>query len=83
MTQYNEYRLNAYDVPTMISQLIKIIGKYPEILSNKQWLDNDELVAFFNENGKLKPIQSLMKVQSKLTKFFVTSKDFLDQTSRN
>ena len=39
MKKYNDFRINNYDIPIMISQFNKIVKKYPEILNNKQWLD--------------------------------------------
>lgn len=79
MKQYNEFRINNYDIPSMINQLIKIVKKYPEILSNKHWLDDNDLTIYFNEDGTLKTIDSLMNIRSPLTKYFVTSIEFCNQ----
>ena len=73
MQSYNDFRINNYDIPTMINQFIKIIKKYPDILSNKDWLDFDELKQFFNQDGTVKSINELMSIQSDLTPYFVSS----------
>lgn len=82
MAIYNEYRINSYDIPIMINQFIKIVKKYPSILSRKDWLENDELVSFFDNDGNLKPIETLMKIETILTKYFVASDEFLSQNNR-
>ena len=73
MQSYNDFRINNYDIPTMINQFIKIIKKYPDILRNKDWLYFDELKQFFNQDGTVKSINELMSIQSDLTPYFVSS----------
>lgn len=73
MQSYNDFRINNYDIPIMLSQFIKIIKKYPAILKNKDWLDCDELIQFFNQDGTVKSINELMSIQSDLTSYFVSS----------
>lgn len=46
MDKYNNFRIDNYDIPIMINQFLKIVNKYPGILSDKRWLNNDELVNF-------------------------------------
>lgn len=82
MKQYNEFRINNYDIPRMINQFVKIVKKYPEILSNKQWLDNNDLAIYFDEEGEIKPIDLLINIKSPLTKYFVTSIEFLNKNKR-
>ena len=73
MDEYNEFRTNNYDIPIFVNEFIKIINQYPDMLRNRQWLDCDELIQFFNSNGALKPINELMTIDSKLLPYFVSS----------
>lgn len=73
MQSYNDFRINNYDIPIMINQFIKIIKKYPDILKNREWLDCDELIQFFNQDGTVKSINELMNMQSDLIPYFVSS----------
>lgn len=73
MQSYNDFRINNYDIPMMLHQFIKIIKKYPDILKSKAWLDCDQLIQFFNQDGTVKPINELMSIQSDLTPYFVSS----------
>ena len=82
MKQYNDFRINNYDIPRMINQFLKIVKKYPEILSNKQWLDNNDLAIYFDEEGEIKPIDLLMNIKNPLTKYFVASLEFLNKNKR-
>ena len=82
MKQYNDFRINNYDIPRMINQFLKIVKKYPEILSNKQWLDNNDLAIYFDEEGEIKPIDLLINIKNPLTKFFVASIEFLNTNKR-
>ena len=82
MKQYNDFRINNYDIPRMINQFLKIVKKYPEILSNKQWLDNNDLASYFDEKGEIKPIDLLINIKNPLTKYFVASIEFLNTNKR-
>ena len=82
MKQYNDFRINNYDIPRMINQFLKIVKKYPEILSNKQWLDNNDLSIYFDEEGEIKPIDLLINIKNPLTKYFVASIEFLNKNKR-
>lgn len=73
MQSYNNFRINNYDIPIMLNQFIKIVKKYPDILKNKGWLDCDELIQFFNQDGTVKSIDELMSIQNNLTPYFVSS----------
>lgn len=73
MDEYNEFRINNYDIPIFVNEFIKIINQYPDMLRNRHWLDCDELIQFFNPDGTLKPINELMTIDSKLLPYFVSS----------
>lgn len=75
--KYNDFRINNYDIPIMISQFNKIVKKYPEILNNKQWLDCEELTQFYHLDGNLKSIEEIISVNSSLLPYFVSSISFL------
>lgn len=77
MKKYNDFRINNYDIPIMISQFNKIVKKYPEILNNKQWLDCEELTQFYHLDGNLKSIEEIISVNSSLLPYFVSSISFL------
>ena len=77
MKKYNNFRINNYDIPIMISQFNKIVKKYPEILNNKQWLDCEELTQFYHLDGNLKSIEEIISVNSSLLPYFVSSISFL------
>ena len=77
MKKYNDFRINNYDIPIMISQFNKIVKKYPEILNDKQWLDCEELTQFYNLDGNLKSIEEIISVNSSLLPYFVSSISFL------
>ena len=73
MDEYNEFKINNYDIPIFVNEFIKIINQYPDMLRNRHWLDCDELIQFFNPDGTLKPINELMTIDSKLLPYFVSS----------
>ena len=75
--KYNDFRINNYDIPIMISQFNKIVKKYPEILNDKQWLDCEELTQFYHLDGNLKSIEEIISVNSSLLPYFVSSISFL------
>lgn len=75
--KYNDFRINNYDIPIMISQFNKIVKKYPEILNNKQWLDCEELTQFYHLDGNFKSIEEIISVNSSLLPYFVSSISFL------
>jgi hypothetical protein len=77
MKKYNDFRINNYDIPIMISQFNKIVKKYPEILNDKQWLDCEELTQFYHLDGNLKSIEEIISVNSSLLPYFVSSISFL------
>ena len=77
MKKYNDFRINNYDIPIMISQFNKIVKKYPEILNSKQWLDCAELTQFYHLDGNLKSIEEIISVNSSLLPYFVSSISFL------
>ena len=77
MKKYNDFRINNYDIPIMISQFNKIVKKYPEILNNKKWLDCEELTQFYHLDGNLKSIEEIISVNSSLLPYFVSSISFL------
>lgn len=77
MKKYNDFRINNYDIPIMISQFNKIVKKYPEILNNKKWLDCEELTQFYHLDGNLKSIEEIISVNSSLLPYFVYSISFL------
>ena len=77
MKKYNDFRINNYDIPIMISQFNKIVKKYPEILNNKKWLDCEELTQFYHLDGNLKSIEEIISVKSSLLSYFVSSISFL------
>ena len=77
MKKYNDFRINNYDIPIMISQFNKIVKKYPEILNNKRWLDCEELTQFYHLDGNLKSIEEIISVNSSLLPYFVSSISFL------
>ena len=77
MKKYNDFRINNYDIPIMISQFNKIVKKYPEILNNKQWLDCEELTQFYHLDGNLKSIEEIISLNSSLLPYFVSSISFL------
>ena len=77
MERYNDFRINNYDIPIMISQFNKIVKKYPEILNNKKWLDCEELTQFYHLDGNLKSIEEIISVNSSLLPYFVSSISFL------
>ena len=77
MERYNDFRINNYDIPIMISQFNKIVKKYPEILNNKRWLDCEELTQFYHLDGNLKSIEEIISVNSSLLPYFVSSISFL------
>lgn len=81
MDKYNKFRVDNYDIPIMINQLLRVVNKYPDILSDKRWLDNDELVDFFDKKGKIKSIEELRNIHSRFTKYFVASEEFLIQNN--
>lgn len=73
MDMYNNFRINNYDIPLIVNQFAKIIRKYPDMLKSKEWIDCDELIQFFNQDGTLKSINELMGIQSALTPYIVSS----------
>ena len=77
MKKYNDFRINNYDIPIMISQFNQIVKKYPEILNNKKWLDCEELTQFYHLDGNLKSIEEIISVKSSLLSYFVSSISFL------
>ena len=77
MKKYNDFRIDNYDIPIMISQFNKIVKKYPEILNDKQWLDCEELTQFYHLDGNLKSIEEIISVNSSLLPYFVSSISFL------
>ena len=81
MDKYNSFRVDNYDIPIMINQFLKVVNKYPDILSDKRWLDNEELANFFNKEGKIKSIEELKNIHSRFTKYFVASEEFLTQNN--
>ena len=83
MKKYNDFRINNYDIPIMISQFNKIVKKYPEILNNKQWLDCEELTQFYHLDGNLKSIEEIISVNSSLLPYFVSSISFLKSINGN
>lgn len=75
MEKYNNYRINNYDIPILLNQFTKIVRKYPEMLRNKNWINCNKLVSFFNYDGTIKSIPELMKNQNYLTPYIVSSED--------
>ena len=77
MDKYNNFRVDNYDIPIMINELLNVVNKYPDILTDKRWLDNDEITIFFDKEGNVKSIEELRNIHSRFTKYFVASEEFL------
>lgn len=81
MDKYNNFRVDNYDIPIMINQLLKVVNKYPDILTDKRWLNNDEITNFFDKEGNVKSIEELRNIHSRFTKYFVASEEFLTKNN--
>jgi hypothetical protein len=77
--QYNEYRMQNYDILAMVNQFLKIA---------KNRKPNDTLpsqaLKFFDRAGNLKKISEMMEVKgSSIIQYVVASKDFLSSIEQS
>ena len=52
--------------------------KYPQILQDKRFISNENILTFYDENGCFKPIDEIMKITSDLTPYIISSEMFLN-----
>ena len=74
--QYNNYRIQSYDILTMVNQFLKIANKYKANVINSNYLPS-KILNYFDKNGNLKNIDDLMKIQdSSIIQYIVSSPEF-------
>lgn len=74
---YNKYRALNYDIPQFISRFNNISKMYPQILKDKRYISNEQILSFYDEKGSFKPIDELMKHTNVLTPYIISSEMFL------
>ena len=80
---YNKYRALNYDIPQFISKFDNIVKMYPQILKDKRYISNEQILSFYDENGCFKPIDELMKRPNILTPYIISSENFLKGIDKN
>ncbi len=82
-SQYNNYRIQSYDILTMINQFLKIANKYKANVINSDYLPS-KILNYFDKNGNLKNIDDLMKIQdSSIIQYIVSSPEFLKSINQS
>lgn len=74
---YNKYRQLDYDIPQFIKRFNNIVRKYPQILRDKRYISNEQILSFYDENGCFKSIDEIMKKPNVLTPYIISSEMFL------
>lgn len=75
---YNKYRQLNYDIPQFIKRFNNIVRMYPQILQDKRFISNENILSFYDENGRFKPIDEIMKKPNVfLTPYIISSEMFL------
>lgn len=74
---YNKYRALNYDIPQFISRFNNIVKTYPEILKDKRYISNEQILNFYDEKGCFKSIDELIKNTNVLTSYIISSEMFL------
>ena len=76
--QYNNYRIQNYDILTMINQFLRIAKKYKSNAINSNYLPN-QILNYFDEEGNLKKINEMINIQdSSIIQYIVSSEEFLN-----
>lgn len=74
---YNKYRQLNYDIPQFIKRFNNIVRMYPQILQDKRYISNEQILSFYDENGGFKSIDEIMKKPNVLTPYIISSEMFL------
>lgn len=74
---YNKYRTLNYDIPQFVSRLNKIVKMYPQMLSDTRYINNQQILSFYDEKGNFKSINEIMENTNILTPYIVSSEMFL------
>ena len=74
---YNKYRQLNYDIPQFIKRFNNIVRMYPQILRDKRYVSNEQILSFYDENGGFKSIDEIMKKPNVLTPYIISSEMFL------
>lgn len=74
---YNQYRSLNYDIPQFVSRLNEIVKMYPNILNDERYINNQQILSFYDEKGNFKSIGEIMENQNILTPYIISSEMFL------